>query len=110
MKGVNFGTVDDVMVEKSKLLVLTMQQRLDLHISDPLRVHKSRRHHYTLDLVRENIPAVAATMCLSDHIVDDLKYFKVDQCLLAHPNGRDGLRSFANEPAACELSNFAVIF
>ena len=44
-------------------------------------------------------------MCLSDHIVDDLKYFKVDQCLLAHPNDRDGLRSFSNEPAGSKLSS-----
>jgi len=82
-----------------------MRQRLDLNISDPLRIHKSRRHHYRLDLVWENIPTVAATMCLSDHIVDDLKYFKVDQCLLAHPNDQGGLQPFANEPAGSKLSS-----
>ena len=105
VKGVNFGSVDNGMVEKAKLLVLTMQQRLDLHISDLTRVHKSRRHHYTLDLVRVNAPEMAATMCLSDHVADDLKIFKVGECLLAHPNDHDGLRSLANEPAGSKLSS-----
>ena len=105
VKGVNFGSADNSMVAKEKLLVFTMQKHLDLHISDPTRVHKSRRHYYTIDFDRGNFPAMAATMCFSDHIVDDLESFRVDECLLAHPNDSDGLRSFANEPAACELSN-----
>ena len=48
---------------------------------------------------------MAAPMCLSGHIVDDLKYFMVDQCILSHPNDCNGLRSFSNEPAGSKLSS-----
>ena len=107
VKGVSFGSVDDGMVEKAKKLVLTMQQRLDLHVADPTRVDKRRRHHYSLDFVRDNIPAMAATLCFSDHIVDHLDSFRIDECLLAHPSEYigGGFRSFAKEPAGSTLSS-----
>ena len=95
------------MMETANKLVLTMQQRLDLHVADPTRVDKRRRYHYSLDFVRDNIPAMSAAICLSDHIVHHLDSFRVDECLLAHPNDSvgGGFRSFPKEPAGSNLSS-----
>ena len=104
-KGVNFRSVDDGTTEKAKRLALTMQYCFDLHISDPTRIHKSRRHHYTLEFTQEKISAIAALLCLSDHAVDDLESFKVDECLLTHPLDDNGLRSVGNKSAGSNLSS-----
>ena len=87
IKGVGFGDVDEKMVDRAKYLVLTMRQRLDLHITN--FVDKRRYHHYTLDYLRDNLPALAAGKCLVGHIVDQVQSFRLDECLLVLPEDGD---------------------
>ena len=84
VKGVSFIDVDEELVDRAKWLVLAMQQRIELHVDE--RVDKRRHHHYSLDFLMDNIPALAAGKCLTDHIVENVQSFRMDECLLKIPN------------------------
>jgi hypothetical protein len=106
VKGVSFRAFETSMIDEAKLLVLAMLQRLDLHIADPDRVDIRRHHHYTLDFVRDNVPAMAAILCLSGQVVDHLASFRIDECLLVHPkeSGSDDVfHPISNAPADSRL-------
>ena len=83
VKGVRFGNVDDDMIERSKKLLPAMQQRLHFHIEE--FVHPTKYGHWTLDFVRDNLPAMAAIKCLIGQAVDRLEMFGVNECLLRYP-------------------------
>ena len=107
VKGVSFRAFETSMIDEAKLLVLAMLQRLDLHIADPDRVDIRRHHHYTLDFVRDNVPAMAVILCLSGQVVDHLASFRIDECLLVHPkeSGADDVfHPIPNAPADSQLS------
>ena len=108
VKGVRFEMVDDKMIDRASALKLKLQQRLDLHISDTTRVDRRRREHYTLDFVRDNIPAMAAALCLCGHVAEDLSSFGMDECLLVHPNNSSNdnvFKSFVDHPMGAQLDN-----
>lgn len=93
VKGVQFGNVDDVMIQQAMKLLPAMQQRLLLCIDD--YVDLSKHHHHTLDFVRDNLPAMAAIRCLIGQTVDRLEMFGVDESLLRYPKEVvDGYFSF----------------
>ena len=83
MKVVVFGAVDETMVEKAKCLLLSLQQRLYIHISD--RVDERRRHHWTLNFIWENLASVASAKFLVGHIADHLEFCGVHECLMMIP-------------------------
>ena len=104
VKGVRFGEVDDGMVERAKILLPAMQQRLVQHIEE--FVHPSKYRHYTLDFVRDNLPAMAAIKCLVGQVVDRLELFGVDECLLWCPGEvleEDVFFSISNAPEDSQL-------
>ena len=84
VKGVSFIDVDEEVVDRAKWLVLAMQQRIDLHVDE--RVDRRRHHHYSLDYLRDNIPSLAAGKCLTDQIVENVRSFRMDECLFKIPN------------------------
>ena len=106
VKGVSFGAAENSMIDEAKLLALAMYQRLDLRIADPDCVNVRRHHHYTLDFFRDNIPAMATVLCLSGQVVDHLKLFRIDECLLVRPkeSGADNIfHSISNAQADSQL-------
>lgn len=83
IKGINTCTIDGRMLSKADALSAALDQRLDLHIAD--RVDKSRRTHWTLRFTKDNIPPMAAAMCIAGHVSDDLDTFGIEECLLKLP-------------------------
>jgi hypothetical protein len=81
VEGVNVCSVDDEMLENADKLVPLLEQRLNIHISD--RVDDKLTDHITLKFVRQNLPAVAAQMCLAGHVVGDVGTSSCDDRLLA---------------------------
>ena len=71
-------------IEPSGWYVLAMQQRIDMHVDE--RVDRRRHHHYALDYFRDNIPALAAGKCLTDQIVENVRSYRMDECLFKIPN------------------------
>ena len=84
VKGVSFIDVDEEVVDRAKWLVLAMQQRIDMHVDD--RADRRWHHHYALDYFRDNIPALAAGKCLTDQIVENVRSYRMDECLFKIPN------------------------
>ena len=64
-------------------LAACMHTRLALHVAE--RVAESRRNHFTIGFTRDNIASLAARMCLSGHIVEDIDNFRIDERLLDFP-------------------------
>lgn len=83
VKGVDSVVIDDAMLSKADALALALDQRLDLHIHD--RVDELRVDHWTLHFTRDNLPPMSAAMCLVGHIVDDIRLYKITECLLHLP-------------------------
>ena len=83
VKVVGFGAVDETMVEKSKCLLLSLHQRLYIHITD--RVNDRRQHHWTLEFIQDNIASVAASKCLVDNIAYHIEFYGVHECLMMIP-------------------------
>ena len=83
VKGVGSIAITDELMGKADSLALSMAARLDLHIDD--RVDKSRHSHWTLQFTRDNLPPMAAAMCLAGHIVDDIDTYDINECLLRQP-------------------------
>jgi len=71
------------MMTKADSLALTLEQRLEYHIAE--RVHQTRQKHWTLQLSCNNLPHMAAAMCLVGHIVEDLATYSIGGCLLVLP-------------------------
>ena len=72
VKGVCSIPITDELMGKADSLAVSMAARLDLHIDD--RVDKTSRHsHWTLQFTRDNLPSMAAAMCLAGHIVDEIE-------------------------------------
>ena len=83
VKGVGSIPITDELMGKADSLALSMAARLDLHIDD--RVDKSRHSHWTLQFTRDNLPPMAAAMCLAGHIVDEIETYDISECLLKQP-------------------------
>jgi hypothetical protein len=81
VKGVNTIAMSDDMMVQADNLALAMEQRY--HIAE--RVDLSRHHHWTLHFTRDNLPTMAAAMCVVGHIVEDLDTYSLDECLLQLP-------------------------
>jgi len=104
IKGVEFMSVEADMMEKSKLLMSALQQRLEFHVSG--RVDKRRWYHWTLDFVRDNFAPMAAAMCLVGHIADDLDTYAMYERLLLLPKEdmlEDRFKIISNLPSDHEL-------
>ena len=86
-KGVQPITVSDELKTNADLLMSAMETRLDLHIDD--RVDISRRDHFTLRFTRDNIPAMAAAMCVAGHVVPTIGMYRLDERLLVLPMKED---------------------
>ena len=68
----------------------------------------SKHGEYTLDFVRDNIPAMAAIKCLIGQIVDQPEMFGIDECLLQHPgevSGGDVFFTISNAPEDSRLGS-----
>lgn len=85
VKGVNMITVTEKMKSTANYLYV-LDGRLNLHIASR-RVDQSKKNHWTLRLfTRENLPAMAAALCIFGHVVDDdLTTYGMDKCLLCSP-------------------------
>ena len=83
VNGLNTIAMSDDMMVQADNLALAMEQRLEYHIAE--RVDLSRHHHWTLNFTRDNLPTMAAAMCVVGHIVDDLDTYSLDECLLQLP-------------------------
>ena len=80
VKGYDVLPVDDDMAARADKLLLALGPYLDYHIAK--RVHPSRQSHWTLAYARSNLPPMAAGMCLSGHVVDDIDCFGSNECML----------------------------
>ena len=83
VKGVNAIDINEELMEKADNLASLLVPRLAYHIAD--RVDQTRRKHWTLGFTRDNLPPVAAAMCLVGHIVDDIESYGMDERLLVLP-------------------------
>lgn len=83
VKGVSSIAITDEMMNTADKLAESMAARLAIHIDD--RVDSSRHNHWTLQFTRDNLPPMAAAMCLVGHIVDDIETYGIDECLLKLP-------------------------
>ena len=83
VKGIDTVPIDDEMMAKADQLALALEPRLDCHIAD--RVDACRQNHWTLQFTRDNIPPMAAAMCLVGHIVDNLETYGIDERVLHLP-------------------------
>lgn len=62
-----------------------MEGRLSLRISGD-RVHRGKQNHWTLNFTRENLPSMAAALCVFGHIVDDdITTYGMEACMLRMP-------------------------
>jgi hypothetical protein len=78
VKGVDAVLIDKELAATAYKLALLMKPRLDQHVAD--RVDESKHNHWTLRFTRDNIPPMAAAMCLLGHVVDDLEVFDISEC------------------------------
>ncbi|KAL7536826.1 LOW QUALITY PROTEIN: hypothetical protein ACHAXR_007426 [Thalassiosira sp. AJA248-18] len=83
IRGVDAVLITEEMMLKANKLALALEPRLTLHISD--RVDPSRQNHWTLRFTHDNIPPMAAAMCLFGHVVDDIDMHRLDERLLNLP-------------------------
>jgi len=56
---------------------------LECHIAE--RVDTTQQNHWTLRFTRDNLPPMAAAMCIVGHIVDNRGTYSLDECLLQLP-------------------------
>ena len=84
VKGVGSIPITDELMGKADSLAVSMAARLDLHIAGD-RVDSSRHNHWTLQFTRDNLPPMAAAMCLAGHIVDEIETYDISECLLKQP-------------------------
>ena len=75
--------IDDDLLAKADEFAVVLEQRLNCHIGD--RVDPSPQKHWTLDFTHDNVPPMAAAMCLAGHIVDNLETFSINEYLLCLP-------------------------
>ena len=83
VKGVGAVTINNELMSNADSLALALRQRLDLHVSE--RVDASRHNHWTLGFTLDNIPPMAAAMCLVGHIVGDINMYGIHERLLHLP-------------------------
>lgn len=102
VKGVTIRPVDDVMKHNADRLASIFLQRLNFHIAE--RVDDSSRNHISLSFVRDNLPAVAAQMCLVGHAMDDVETSECFERLLALPTGNSYFKSFDDDEDKLEGS------
>eukprot|EP00985_Skeletonema_marinoi_P012819 scaffold6265_cov120-Skeletonema_marinoi.AAC.11 len=86
VKGAAMISVSEELRMKADYLCSSLEGRLSCHISGD-RVDRSKQNHWTLRLfTRENLPAMAAAICIFGHIVDDdITTYGMDDCLLRMP-------------------------
>ena len=81
MKGVNTVPVTDELKANADKLALAMEPRLGYHV-----VHKEdkiKQNHWTLRFARDNLPPMAAAMCLMGHIEYGIELYGIHERLLA---------------------------
>jgi hypothetical protein len=104
VKGVTVCSVDDGMKRNADMLVSLMQQRLNFHISE--RVDKSNYDHITLQFVCNNLPVVAAQMCLASHVIEEVETSECNERLLVLPTGNASFKALdddLNKSEGCYL-------
>ena len=79
-KGVTFINVEERHLRESDVLVRAMEQRLDMHLA--ARVHKSKRRHWTVHFVRDNLARMAAAMMLTGHMCPHLASHDIRERML----------------------------
>jgi hypothetical protein len=85
VKGTKMVPVTEELMKKADYLCYSLEGRLSLHISGD-RVDRSKRNHWTLNFTTENLPAMAAAMCIFGHIVDgDITTSGMEDCMLQMP-------------------------
>ena len=90
VKGVSTAPINDDLMGTANRLAACIHSQLALHVVE--RVAESRRDHFTIGFARDNIPSLAAGMCLSGHIVKDIDNLRIDERLLDFPNVESGNR------------------
>ena len=87
IKGVNFDDVeiDSEFCDRADKLLSALEMRFQFHVAG--KVDKSRWNHFTLAFVKNNLPPMAAAMCLAGHIVEDIDAYGFEECLLKFPSG-----------------------
>jgi hypothetical protein len=62
-----------------------------------------------LEFIWDNLPTMAEVMCIVGHIVDNLKSFSIDECVLVHPTefiSEGVFQSVTKQPADSRLSRW----
>ena len=83
VKGAKMIQVSEELRKTADYICGSLEARLSLHISGD-RVDSSKQNHWTVRLfARENLPAMAAAICIFGHIVDDdISTYGIEDCLL----------------------------
>ena len=98
VKGVAVGEVNESMRNNADRLVSIMQQRLNFHVS--MRVDRSCYNHITLKFVADNLPVVAAQMCLAGHVMNEVETSECHERLIKLPSS-SSFRMFDGEVGVC---------
>jgi hypothetical protein len=78
--------VSDNQKEKADLLLIKLRKQFKVHVKERVK-QASKQNHWILKFVFKNLPVVAATMVLSNHLKLYLKCLSELSCLLAcHSN------------------------
>ena len=80
-----------------------METRFEFHIAE--RVHSSRQDHWTLKFTRDNLAPMAAAMCMFGHVVDYVKEYRLEECLLSSPNMFEIISGSIGKLEGCYLWN-----
>ena len=83
LKGVSFVALTSQLKENANQLAIILESRFNFHVES--KVDTRRQDHWTIRFTRDNIPAVAAAMCVVGHIVDDVSKWRDDERLLNLP-------------------------
>ena len=71
LKNESFVEVTETLQQNSDQLTIALESRFNFHVES--KVDKRRQNHWTIRFTRDNIPAVAAAMCIVGHIFDDVE-------------------------------------
>jgi len=80
VKGVQAIPIDEELMSKAVALGRLLEPRPNQHIAE--RVNKSRHNHWAMRFSPDNMPPMAAAMCLVGHIIDDIECYSIAECLL----------------------------
>ncbi len=70
--------------EKADLLLIKLHEQFQVHVKDRVK-QTSKKNHWILRFAFKNLPIIAATMILSNHLKLYLKCLGESECLLSLP-------------------------